>query len=323
MNFLYNNTNSKFSNPYLRAPITVKNPLVVHLGSGDYIDDPLKGVPFDYMRVKQTFNTKLGWDLVYMTNQNQIRHVQTPEIGTDDIVNKGKLRWMTDDVFKFNTSILQILQTHTPKYDAILYFISSHGHKEDIIELYDAYYPLIGIVDRFDNKNCLDLRNKPKLYFIEACRGDQKTKWIRNDDFKPGTKDEAGPKNDHANGNSNGDSKSNKKQSENNKAQQTGNKQLQSNLIGYSKDIYSRKLYGNLEEYTVIDNKDFASNMIRGFATVMEREKFRECDLDQILIQTRQIMNALTNRGDATLSGTQVMDDHDNMPCKVFFKSKK
>ena len=61
------------------------------------------------------------------------------------------------------------------RVDACIVSIMSHGH-ENIIEMCDPVSATVDIWDdvirRFNNKHCRALMGKPKIFFIQCCRGD-------------------------------------------------------------------------------------------------------------------------------------------------------
>lgn len=60
-----------------------------------------------------------------------------------------------------------------PSYDAFIGVILSHGRfKDTIAGIDESTIALDVILDKFNNKNCPSLRGKPKMFFIQACRGD-------------------------------------------------------------------------------------------------------------------------------------------------------
>ncbi|XP_015795119.1 caspase-7 [Tetranychus urticae] len=60
------------------------------------------------------------------------------------------------------------------EHDALVCVIMSHGAKRDIIVGSDGLYVrLETLLSYFNNFNCPHLMNKPKLFFIQACRGEE------------------------------------------------------------------------------------------------------------------------------------------------------
>lgn len=55
----------------------------------------------------------------------------------------------------------------------LLCFFSSHGDGHGILTKDMLYYPLSKIIDHFNDTNCPDLRGIPKVFVIQACRGNE------------------------------------------------------------------------------------------------------------------------------------------------------
>ena len=121
----------------------------------------------------------------------------TPAPAIKNVTGKGekqrktdyKLRWIDSEIFDFNDKVLSILENRKYNYDCLIYFVSSHGQFGGIIcDSEENKIPLISIFEQFNNQNCIQLRNKPKIYFIEACRGDMTTKRIVNSNYNYNSK---------------------------------------------------------------------------------------------------------------------------------------
>ena len=86
-------------------------------------------------------------------------------------VSQFKLEWTYQEVFEFNDTLYQIANSKRNNYDGLIYFISCHGDTGVIYDSSGTKVPLITIFNKFCNHKCFQLRNKPKIYFVEACRG--------------------------------------------------------------------------------------------------------------------------------------------------------
>ncbi|XP_050588527.1 caspase-1-like [Bombus affinis] len=64
-------------------------------------------------------------------------------------------------------------------YDCICIFILSHGTSGDYVYATDYQYRLSDIWERFTADNCPSLTGKPKLFFIQACKGQNAMQGIR------------------------------------------------------------------------------------------------------------------------------------------------
>ena len=177
----------------------MSNPLIAMIGISEYDSDvnlSLDCVINDYKNVQHAFYVVRGCCMAYFNSKNTLVHKivekQTSNINSKNNTNSRnvsnrhnlKLRWNEKEIFDYNNKIHEILENKQYNYDGLIYFISCHGDRGSVI--YDSNgnkVPLIAIFDKFNNQNCLQLRNKPKIYFIEACRGDQRTKRMKNSLF--------------------------------------------------------------------------------------------------------------------------------------------
>ena len=147
----------------------------------------LPGVTADFERIVKTFNFKRGYWIAYCDKDNQIKVIEKP---TNSITNKHtnrlKSRWTETEIFSFNLNIYRnLLNVRGCSFDSLIYVISCHGDTGGII--YDTEgesVPLVTIFDRFNNENCKQLCNKPKIYWVAACRGNRRTKRMKDETFK-------------------------------------------------------------------------------------------------------------------------------------------
>merc|ERR1719234_2208348 len=65
--------------------------------------------------------------------------------------------------------------------DCLLVVVLSHGDEQDSIAAQDKWYPDEDLWNPFLAENCPSLRGKPKLFFLNACRGDKKDKGAETD----------------------------------------------------------------------------------------------------------------------------------------------
>ncbi|XP_015190533.1 PREDICTED: caspase-like [Polistes dominula] len=67
--------------------------------------------------------------------------------------------------------ISKVAQTVQSDIDCLLIVVMTHGHS-GILCAYDEPYDIIDLWSPFSENNCPSLKGKPKLFFIQACRGD-------------------------------------------------------------------------------------------------------------------------------------------------------
>lgn len=64
------------------------------------------------------------------------------------------------------------------KYDCLVVFVLTHGDESEIIYAKDRRYYVKELVEPFTGRNCIQLANKPKLFFIQACKGVKSQKGV-------------------------------------------------------------------------------------------------------------------------------------------------
>merc|ERR1719193_1404299 len=72
--------------------------------------------------------------------------------------------------------------------DCLFVVVLSHGDHYNLIAAQDEWYPDEDLWNPFLAENCPSLRGKPKLFFLNACRGDKKDKGAETDN-RPEKKD--------------------------------------------------------------------------------------------------------------------------------------
>ena len=196
----------------------IQKPLIAFLGISEYNKNilcNLECVIHDFENIEYAFHNIRGYSMIYFDKNNQIVHQAqesntTSEIKTNEknkektiniktnskaktkakskrkkkIKNVLKLRWKDSEIFDFNDELLDCLENEKNDYDCLMYIISCHGDSGGVI--YDSEgnkIPLISIFEQFNNQNCVQLRNKAKIYIVEACRGGERTKRFANSSF--------------------------------------------------------------------------------------------------------------------------------------------
>ena len=132
----------------------------------------------------QKYFDELQKTLFDQTTNHQFQHVQIET----QLKNQKKLKdvrstWNGPDIDKFNKDILiKLIENKKYDYDCLIYMILAQGdvdtnaNKNIIFDSTGNPYPLDKIFDQFNNVNCVQLRGKPKIYFIDGDRGHQKGK---------------------------------------------------------------------------------------------------------------------------------------------------
>ena len=344
----------------------VRNPLIAMIGISEYVKGVfpnLECVINDYKNVEFAFHVTRGYSMIHFDKNNQIVHKKQNYNDNDDSKSNVssrdtfKLRWNEEEIFDFNNKISDIIKSRKNNYDGLIYFISCHGDTGGVI--YDSKgekIPLITIFDKFNNQNCIKLRNKPKIYFIEACRGQMRTKRIENSLFdeynnnngnevktKVGDEDEVKTNGTHTKNNTvivntissplvvaqshtvvactppplELEANTMANDNDSHPASCKINVKQSSNII-FSKYNYNREIYANTDGYAVVEPGSKGAYMTRSITQVIVNNNLFIKDFDEIMIHTRKIMLKLM--GISSSCGAQVIDDHSNIPRKVFFK---
>ena len=175
-----------------------KNVLVIVVGISDdkglfpYLNGSLQ----DYHSVAFGMNFKRGYTMMYLDEKNKFCSStdNTSKFDTSTVNQepKFKMKWNTDEIRKFNDEIFQNLEqrekeiaadTKQIHYDGLIYFISGHGHSDNIF--YDSDGNEINLEEqfftRFNNKNCKYFYGIPKLFILDICCGTE-TKDIKTPD---------------------------------------------------------------------------------------------------------------------------------------------
>lgn len=79
--------------------------------------------------------------------------------------------------------------------DCLAIFVLTHGRSKGEISAKDMHYPVEKLWQPFTADNCISLAGKPKLFFINACRGKKKDSGIKTF-FKRGTTQADGARRD-------------------------------------------------------------------------------------------------------------------------------
>ncbi|XP_072166109.1 caspase-2-like [Diadema setosum] len=82
-----------------------------------------------------------------------------------------ELHSLKDEIKKFHTSVVIVLM--------------SHGTEEGILGTDDKVVQMKEIKEVFSGRNCPQLNGKPKIFFIQACRGDKLTQLAMDSAVEP------------------------------------------------------------------------------------------------------------------------------------------
>ena len=185
----------------------ISNPLVIVAGIGDYdegIMPSLSGINQDYANTVYTFYHVFGYSILYQTKSNQIKYItnesnsngndpsddQQEKLTIHSIKANAKLHWTDEELEDFFQKGKEYIKPN--KHDSCIFVISSHGEQEGVIlpsngeevQLESLLYPYMG-------QSCKYLIDKPKIAFVDACRGSMGAKPIIPDKMEMGNIDES------------------------------------------------------------------------------------------------------------------------------------
>lgn len=78
---------------------------------------------------------------------------------------------------EISKELLEVSKMDHSNYDCLAIFVMSHGKLGEILAQ-DDYYNISDLWSYFTQKNCPTLTGKPKLFFIQACRGSERDSGI-------------------------------------------------------------------------------------------------------------------------------------------------
>ena len=184
------------------------------------------------------------------------------------------------------------------------------------------------IFDIFNNENLKKLCNKPKIYFIDCCRGDMRLKAQihssndndDNDDQIEETKNDGSDddnthkpliQNVNTKGRSNGNGNNNS--SNNSRNNDNSNKT-------YTIPSDCRSIYATIEGYAAIDGGNKGGYLIRSVTKAFAKDEIFNKNLDAIIKNTRKIMKNLLKGGQQYQ--TQIIDSNDTIDYEINFQTR-
>ena len=165
------------------------SPLIAVIIIGDYTISNLPSITNtdkDYANVVNIFkNIELSQcNVVFGENtQNDMCTFKIKGINGNDPSNYNiakdrlksynfKNKWTQDEITDFNMQLKEeFLENNDTNYDSLIYVLSGHGDGKSLVYDSDGEpFMLSFIYHEFDNVQCRELRNKPKIYLIDSQR---------------------------------------------------------------------------------------------------------------------------------------------------------
>ena len=344
----------------------IQNPLVIVLGIGDYDGMPLIGMKTDYKNMIHVFNQMFGYTMFYrikkktqakndktklQSNSNSTQEKNMIVDGYGGTIQYGlrfKTYWNCDDIKQFVLNGQQlikqrVLDNDPNQFDSLIFIISCHGSSFGYIhdsEFDD--YDLNDIFNAFDNQQCPQLAGKPRLFFVDSCRGSKKSKPYKNPHFKLQTAQTNYNKTQIQNKSNDNmtdhDAKQyaaeEKKNNLDNK-EIADNKEMETNIIASNnnhlsstewlhKEANFRYIYANIEKYASFDGGKLGGYLIRGihnaFTKIIKNEMQTNnnmYDLNDIVSEIRRKVSQMTGK-----VSMQNVQDVTNTNLRIMFSKR-
>ena len=174
----------------------VSNPLVVIMIIGDYENDVMpsfQNADTDQARMMHTFGCGFNYSMVFQVEDQKTKEKKIIYLHHEDFeeINKQienstaldiltvlkkqysfKMYWTWEDIDEFLKEVqAHVNDLNTPNYDGMITTITSHGESEVIITSDGDEFGYMGLYQPFNSKNCTKLLGKPKVWFMDMCRG--------------------------------------------------------------------------------------------------------------------------------------------------------
>ena len=161
------------------------NPLVAAIVIGDYSCSTLPNIRTtneDYNNIIDAFSITHNYTVVVAQHIKNNGDFSLKQFHSGITVTQNgnfKSKWNSEEIEDFNLRIkTDYIENDNTYFDSLIYIVSCHGNGEDLI--YDSNgeeFSLSYIYNEFDNQNCRNLRNKPKICLFDIYKIDS----INND----------------------------------------------------------------------------------------------------------------------------------------------
>ena len=143
------------------------------LGIGDYHDESqnLVGIGADYKRCINVFNGVYNYSVFYQNDKNKnVYETEKIDLKTAEISRRVRIEWKETEILKFFEDARDEVVNNN--HDGLIIIISSHGDDEGVIlDSDNTEVDLLEIYETFTRDACPHLKDKPKIVFVDACRG--------------------------------------------------------------------------------------------------------------------------------------------------------
>ena len=307
-----------------RPDYTIANPLVVILGIGEYEKgsyENLIGVKMDYRNMIYLWNHYFKYCIMYQTTDGNIKYYDKNNYNCMNNINnqvnyktdKFKQYWLCDEIEQFIEQVHMKIN-EKQEHDGLIFIVSCHGEQGGFImdstgDDDEGSFQLAQIFYKFNSASCPYLADKPKLFIVDACRGNMRSKvyyGCESKGIKPVIKGRVNSNKKTPNVNNNENEKT--KINNNNKDNNTG-MHLEANF---------RYIYGNPEGFAVFDGGEKGGYLIRSVKKVLTQPIALKTNLDEIVPLISIKVNQLTGR-----QSMQLVQDISNTQYRIKFEKRK
>lgn len=79
--------------------------------------------------------------------------------------------------YEMGEEAAKMAQRDHREFDAFVFIVMSHGGHQEVIQGVDgSNWPIENLMNEFSPRKCPGLKNKPKLFIIQSCRGTRRSK---------------------------------------------------------------------------------------------------------------------------------------------------
>ena len=304
----------------------LQNPYVVIIGIDDYNSNyneklpNLPGVKQDIYKMAYLWNKIYGYKNVsigcnYSSKDNsgnnnvseekssrkdkEIEHKLEQEFG--NIINQNKV----NNGINFGDYLVKIRSgiDFLEKNDGLIFYYSGHGIKNKIILANGKRYWIKDIISTFDGKSCVHLRDKPKVFIFDCCRGNDIA-----ETYDVNKKKDKAIVRGHANNNDNDNNNSNNQWAD----------------VMYHKNSGFAMIFANFENYSINDSDHGGCLTTAVETTFGKPELIEQVNLRDLILVIRQQTKLNAGKGNAELGASaQLVDFHETLEKKIYFRSNK
>ena len=303
---------------------TLSNPYIIISGIEDYSQSKPKGMwpdlngvsvdvknminlwynTYNYKNISVAFNNCEKKEASH--NENQGIHTNNKldynftNIGNLKIENS---KISMSNIETYNDFLVNIRATINFKNcnDGLIFYYSGHGVKNAIILSNGVQYKIRDIIEIFNNKECIVLRNKPKIMIFDCCRGSQICETY---DAKMESDDNINKSNNVLKG-------------LNNKYNEWINHK-------FHKNSNLAIIFGNFEDYSISDS-DYGGHLTRSIVKVFENPKEiinHNYSLQKLIIAIRKQTKMHSGKGNINFGvPNQLVEVRETLEYEVYFKT--